>query len=50
MNAAAIADGMVCLKDTMMNYEMEGLYNIDETGLFYRLLPCKTFITAMEEG
>ena len=28
---------------------MECIYNVDETGLFYCLLPRKTYITAMEE-
>ena len=34
VNAAAIADGMSCLKNTMKNYKMECIYNVDETGLF----------------
>ena len=45
VNAAAIADGMAHLKDTMKNYEMECIYNVDGTGL----VPRKTYITAMEE-
>ena len=33
VNPAAIADGLTHLKNTMKNYEMDCIYNVDETGL-----------------
>jgi hypothetical protein len=42
VDGAATAEGMAKLRDTCKKYRAENIFNVDETGLFYRLLPRRT--------
>ena len=41
----AIADALPLLRERCSNYPLERIYNMDETGLFYRLEPDRTLAT-----
>ncbi|XP_061195739.1 tigger transposable element-derived protein 4-like [Saccostrea echinata] len=41
-----IFDGRVKAREAMSNYDLKNIFNIDETGLFYRILPDRSLTTA----
>ncbi|CAB5355892.1 unnamed protein product [Rhizophagus irregularis] len=47
---AAIANALPSLKELCSNYPPERIYNMDETGLFYRLEPDRTLATKRLSG
>ncbi|CAB5393728.1 unnamed protein product [Rhizophagus irregularis] len=47
---AAIADALPLLRERCSNYPLEKIYNMDETGLFYRLEPDQTLATKCLSG
>lgn len=47
-SAAQVADKMSELKAKLRSYDVDCIYNVDETGLFYKLLPRRTYITEEE--
>ncbi|CAG8701660.1 22300_t:CDS:2, partial [Racocetra persica] len=46
----AISNTLPMLKDKCSNYPVERIYNMDETGLFYRLEPDRTLATRRLSG
>jgi hypothetical protein len=48
VDAAAIAEGLASLRELMAGYDPDHIYNVDETGLFYRLLPRRTYTSLLE--
>lgn len=44
----AIREGMEEVKSACGNYRLENIFNVDETGLFFKLLPRRTYIMASE--
>ncbi|CAB5381779.1 unnamed protein product [Rhizophagus irregularis] len=47
---AAIANALPLLRERCSNYPLERIYNMDETGLFYRLEPDRTLATKCLAG
>ena len=47
---AAIIEALPLLRDKCANYPLERIYNMDETGLFYRLEPDRTLATKRLSG
>ncbi|CAB5384860.1 unnamed protein product [Rhizophagus irregularis] len=47
---AAIANALPLLRERCSNYPLERIYNMDETGLFYRLEPDRTLATKRLAG
>lgn len=41
---AAIKEGMKQLRRNLQSYELDCIYNMDETGLFYKLLPKRSYV------
>ena len=37
------------MNDVIVNYPDENIFNLDETGLFWRMLPEKTVISAQQK-
>ena len=37
------------IRSTFGNYSMKMVYNMDETGLFYRMCPNRTYLFALED-
>jgi len=46
IDAALINDGRKKAADAIKNFELHNVFNIDETGLFYRLLPDRSLTTS----
>ncbi|CAG8822363.1 2124_t:CDS:2, partial [Dentiscutata erythropus] len=46
----AIDEMLLLIKDKCANYPIERIYNMDETGLFYRLEPDRTLATQRLSG
>jgi len=44
VDKVAVADGIACLQNTIAEYSPENVYNMDETGLNFRLLPRQTYV------
>jgi hypothetical protein len=49
VDVAAIAAGIERLRSTLRDYDPENIYNVDETGLFYKLLPKRTYLSPHED-
>lgn len=49
IDVAAVAAGISALRQRLASYSLECIYSVDETGLFYKLLPSKMY-TTMDEG
>ena len=43
-----IAEGMEAIRLTCLDYDMENIFNVDETGIFFRLLPKRTYLSIAE--
>jgi hypothetical protein len=50
VDSAAIADALPLLRSKCENYPLERIYNMDETGLFYRLEPDRSLATQRLSG
>ena len=48
VNDEAIAKGLDAIRDECTKYKLSCIYNMDETGLFYKLLPKRTYLTQEE--
>ena len=46
INPDLIFDGRVKAREAMSNYDLKDIFNVDETGLFYRILPDRSLTTA----
>lgn len=44
----AIADDMEAIRAACLNYEIDNIFNVDETGIFFRLLPKNTYLSTSE--
>ena len=49
VQASAVAKDIGILRSHLSDYDAEHIYNIDETGLFFKLLPRRTYISASED-
>ena len=47
--AEYFADSMIKIRDRLREFQVENIYNVDETGLFYKLLPRRSYIMAYEK-
>ena len=45
----AIAEGLDEIREACQEYKMENIFNVDETGIFYKLLPNRTYLSAGEK-
>jgi len=45
-----IAEGRLRLQQVLAEYDLENIYNADETGLFYRMEPNQTLSTSSVAG
>ena len=45
----AIASGMAAVRKECEEYEIDFIFNVDETGLFYRVLPRRTYLAPGEK-
>jgi len=50
MGLAALADGIASLRQEISNYDPENVYNMDESGLNFCLLPRQTYIHKSEQN
>ena len=41
---SAIKKGIAEMKRVLLAFDLDAIYNMDETGLFYRLLPRKLYV------
>lgn len=48
-NAAKVAQNMVTLRQALKEFDLDCIFNMDETGLFYKLLPRRTYICDFED-
>jgi transposase-like protein len=46
----AVADGIAKVREEISNYHPENVYNMDETGLNFRLLPRQTYVHKTEKN
>lgn len=44
----AIEEGMAKIRDETKKYDLNNIFNVDETGIFFRLLPNRTFLSKGE--
>ena len=44
----SIAEGMKAIRLASLDYDMENIFNVDETGTFFRLLPKRTYLSTAE--
>ncbi len=42
------AEDMAKLRDRLREFDVDCIYNVDETGLFYKLLPKRSYVTQYE--
>lgn len=49
MKVAEVAREIADLRKTLSGYDIDNIYNVDETGLFYKLLPRKMYILPTED-
>lgn len=45
----AIAEGLAEIRKACQEYELENIFNVDETGIFYKLLPKRTYLSNAEK-
>ncbi|CAN0298812.1 unnamed protein product, partial [Pylaiella littoralis] len=45
----AIAEGLTEIRKACQEYELENIFNVDETGIFYKLLPKRTYLSKAEK-
>lgn len=45
----AIEEGMAAIREMCKEYKVENVFNIDETGIFYKLLPNRTYLSKGEK-
>jgi hypothetical protein len=50
VDLSAVARGQTELQDLLKDYQLEDIYNADETGLFYRTVPDKTVVYAKDDA
>ncbi len=50
MNLTAVVDGIARLHEEISHYDPENVYNMDETGLNFRLLPRQTYVHKAENN
>ena len=50
VDRAAVADGIARLRAEISKYDPENVYNMDETGLNYHLLPRQTYVHRSEKN
>ena len=48
VNDASIAEGLAIVRQELAKYAPDNIYNVDETGMFYRLLPRQSYVTKTE--
>lgn len=46
---AAIAEGMATIRSIVSEYDRECVFNVDETGLFHRMLPRRSYLAPGED-
>ena len=49
VQAAAVAADIFQIREDLREYDAEHIYNVDETGLFYKLLPRRTYVGVHED-
>ena len=50
MDLTAVADGIARLREEIYKYDPENVYNMDETGLNFHLLPRQTYVHRSENN
>ena len=50
VDLAAVADGIASLREEISHFDPENVYNMDETGLNFRLLPRQTYVHRTEKN
>ena len=50
VNEAVVSEGREKLREVLAGYQLHDIYNLDETGLFFRLEPNKTLATGCVSG
>ncbi|CAN0500057.1 unnamed protein product, partial [Ectocarpus sp. 12 AP-2014] len=45
---AAIAEGVEKIREACKDYKLDNIFNVDETGIFFRLLPNRTYLANWE--
>ena len=48
VDVESIAEGMEAIRLACLDYDMENTFNVDETGIFFRLLPKRTHLSTAE--
>lgn len=48
VNEQAAAEGMQKVRAACRDYELENIFNVDETGLQYKILPKRTYLASLE--
>lgn len=48
VDAEAAAEGMEAIRQACAKYKVENIFNVDETGIYYRLLPKRTYLSRTE--
>ena len=48
VDVESIAEGMEAIRLACLDYDMENIFNVDETGIFFRLLPKRTYLSIAE--
>lgn len=48
VNAMGVSEGMRKLREKLIDYDVDCIFNMDETGLFFKLLPSRSYITSAE--
>lgn len=49
LDAEAAAEGMAAIRRACSKYKVENIFNVDETGIYYRLLPKRTYLSTTEK-
>lgn len=50
VDPTVVREGIIKLRNQLYDYEAPNIYNMNETALFYRLLPKKTYVFRGEDG
>lgn len=48
VDAEAISNDMEAIRAACLNYDIGNIFNVDETGIFFRLLPHRTYLSTSE--
>ena len=48
VDVESIADGMEAIRLACLDHDMENIFNVDETGILFRLLPKLTYLSTAE--